>query len=251
MPGALDGRRPVRRPLFTPARSCRRASTTAASGWSPWLAEQTPLVLAVDDAHWADAASLRVLLDVQAELSVLPVLLVLASRPVENPDVTAPAGRDGRPAGLCRAHPRAAQSRKAVEAVVDRHLGEPAHDAFVDECLTVSGGNAFYLHELLRPYRGDFRLDLQSMRLRRHDVAAPDDRRGGWASSAPSAAILAQAAAVPRRRLLTVGGGRAGRARRGHQCPRDRPARGGQHADRTAIPSSSCTPSSGPRSRRR
>jgi hypothetical protein len=44
------------------------------------LAEQTPLVLAVDDAHWADAASLRFLHYLARRLGELPVLLVVAVR---------------------------------------------------------------------------------------------------------------------------------------------------------------------------
>ena len=44
-------------------------------------------MLAVDDAHWADGASLRVLLDVQAEISFQRVAMVVASRPVENPEI--------------------------------------------------------------------------------------------------------------------------------------------------------------------
>src|SRR5918992_721296 len=44
------------------------------------LAEHTPYVLTVDDAHWADAASLRFLHYLARRLGELPVLLVVAVR---------------------------------------------------------------------------------------------------------------------------------------------------------------------------
>src|SRR4029078_1207098 len=99
-PGALEGAARFAGPLFTPGADLSQGVDYGCQWLIARLAEQSPLVLAVDDAHWADAASLRVLLDVQAEISgppwlllerqaeiwVQPVLLVLASRPVENPD---------------------------------------------------------------------------------------------------------------------------------------------------------------------
>ena len=45
------------------------------------LAESGPLVLAIDDAHWADAASLRFVRYLGRRLEGLPVLLALAARP--------------------------------------------------------------------------------------------------------------------------------------------------------------------------
>ena len=45
------------------------------------LAEQQPLLLAVDDAHWADAASLDYLGFLLPRLEELPVLLVMAVPP--------------------------------------------------------------------------------------------------------------------------------------------------------------------------
>lgn len=191
---ALTGAARFAAPLFTPGAELLHGVDYGCQWLVAGLAEQEPLVLAVDDAHWADAASLRVLLEVQAEISVLPVLLLLASRPVENPDAQ-------RRLATMAAQPECVVltpeplSRAGVDAVVTETLGEPAHDLFVDDCLLVSGGNAFYLHELLRPYRSDFRPDLQtvvtggSMSLR---------RTMSWRLSelGPAAASLAQSAAV-------------------------------------------------------
>ena len=141
------------RPLFTPGAELSQGVDYGCQWLVAWLAEQSPLVLAVDDAHWADPASLRVLLDVQAELSAQPVMLMLASRPVENPAVQSLLAAMGT-------HPDCAVlmpgtlTRDAVAALVADELGQSVDDAFVDECLRVSGGNAFYLHELMRQYHG-------------------------------------------------------------------------------------------------
>src|SRR6185437_34463 len=51
------------------------------------LAARQPLVLAVDDAHWADAPSLRWLAHLAARVEHLPVALLLAVR--HGPDATA------------------------------------------------------------------------------------------------------------------------------------------------------------------
>ena len=55
------------------------------------LAARRPLVIAVDDAHWADAPSLRWLAHLAARVEGLPVALLLAAR--DGPDEPGPARR--------------------------------------------------------------------------------------------------------------------------------------------------------------
>jgi len=191
---ALDGASRFARPLFTPGAELTQGVDYGCQWLVARLAEQSPLVLAVDDAHWADAASLRVLLDVQAELSAQPVMLMLASRPVENPAVQSLLAAIGT-------HPDCAVlmpgtlTRDAVAALVADELGHSFDDGFLDECLRVSGGNAFYLHELMRQYQGmepgaqPAMPSPSSLSLRR-TVAARLGELGGEATE------LAQAAAV-------------------------------------------------------
>jgi DNA-binding CsgD family transcriptional regulator len=148
---ALEGAAKFAVPLFTPGADLSHGVDYGCQWLIAWLAERAPLVLAIDDAHWADGASLRVLLDVQAEISVQRVAMLVASRPVENPEIQ-------RLLAALAAHPECevltpgTLSRAAVADLVAERLGQPADDAFVDECLKVSRGNAFYLHELLRPF---------------------------------------------------------------------------------------------------
>ncbi|HEV7494335.1 helix-turn-helix transcriptional regulator [Baekduia sp.] len=117
-----------------------------------WLAaafaEQQPLLLAVDDAHWSDAASLDFLSFLVPRLEELPVLLVLTCRPDE-------AGAERSLARIAtdsvarRLTPRALSPQGATALLTDT-LGRAPEAAFTATCHEVSGGNPFLLCELAR-----------------------------------------------------------------------------------------------------
>ena len=65
---ALEGAARFAIPLFTPGSDLTYGVDYGCQWLVAWLAERSPLVLAIDDAHWADGPSLRVLLDVQADI---------------------------------------------------------------------------------------------------------------------------------------------------------------------------------------
>ncbi len=191
---ALEGAARFAIPLFTPGADLSYGVDYGCQWLIAWLAERSPLVLAIDDAHWADGASLRVLLDVQADISVQPVTMLVASRPVENPEVQRLlAVMAAQPD--CKVLAPATLSREAVVEVVAEKLGYPAQDAFVDECLKVSHGNAFYLHELLRPYQTDARPNRQTF-VRSGTLSLRRTVAWRLGELGPEAALLAQAAAV-------------------------------------------------------
>ncbi len=112
------------------------------------LAEQQPLLLAVDDAHWSDAASLDFLGFLVPRLEELPVLLVLTCRPDE-------AGAERSLARIAtdslarRLTPRALSPQGAAALLADELEREP-EEAFTATCHDVSGGNPFLLCELAR-----------------------------------------------------------------------------------------------------
>jgi DNA-binding CsgD family transcriptional regulator len=112
------------------------------------LAEREPLLLAVDDAHWSDAASLDFLGFLLPRLEELPLLLVVTCRPNE-------AGAERSLARLAtdgfarRLTPRAL-SRAATMALLAAELDDEPENAFAATCHDVSGGNPFLLHELAR-----------------------------------------------------------------------------------------------------
>ncbi|HMJ02231.1 MAG TPA: AAA family ATPase, partial [Conexibacter sp.] len=112
------------------------------------LAERQPLLLTIDDAHWADAASLDYLGFLLPRLEELPVLLVLACRPDE-------AGAESSLARiatdtLARRLMPGALSREAAGTLLARELDDRPEDAFTTTCHEVSGGNPFLLCELAR-----------------------------------------------------------------------------------------------------
>ena len=111
------------------------------------LSERGPLLLCVDDAHWADAPSLRWLHYLARRLEGSPVGVVLAVRPGE-------PGADSDLLNAVAAEPitRLVQleplSVDGARAVVRHAIGPEADDQFCDACHAVTGGNPFLLREL-------------------------------------------------------------------------------------------------------
>jgi DNA-binding CsgD family transcriptional regulator len=115
------------------------------------LADTAPVLVLVDDCHWADPESLRFLHYLGQRLEGLPVAMVLAGRP---PD---PAGEDSAALwALVRSRPEAIPvfpqplTEDAAAELTRARLGETAAPAFCRACHAATGGNPLYLRELLR-----------------------------------------------------------------------------------------------------
>ena len=115
------------------------------------LADRQPLVIAVDDAHWADEPSLRWLAHLAPRLEGSAVALLVALRPAVPAlprawlEVLMAEARAVVRPGLL--------SEGAVAAVVRAALGSNATDALCAAVWAASGGNPLYLVELLRAAR--------------------------------------------------------------------------------------------------
>lgn len=168
---ALDG--PVRERLFTgatapaarlffhPSDGDRR--TREVDGYSVmhalfrFVGELTatgPLLLLLDDAHWADRPSLQFLSYLQRRLSHLPLGLVLAMRPAlqgAEPDLLErlPNGPDTQVQSL------RSLALDSVTALVHEQGFPTAGERFCQGCWQMTAGNPFYLHELLRELHED------------------------------------------------------------------------------------------------
>jgi DNA-binding CsgD family transcriptional regulator len=117
-----------------------------------WLtangAARQPLLIAVDDAHWADRASLRFLAYLAPRLEGLAVALLVTLRPSE-PASTATALVSIR-TGADRTVRPGLLSQGAVTWVVRQTLGGQVSEELCAALKRASGGNPFYLQELLR-----------------------------------------------------------------------------------------------------
>lgn len=114
------------------------------------LADEQPLVLCVDDLHWADVASLRWLEFLVRRIDGLPVLVVATCRPHE----------PGAPAELLSAIAAAAEtiepaplSDSAASDLLVATLGTTPDRGFVDAACEIARGNPLLLTVLAREAR--------------------------------------------------------------------------------------------------
>ena len=106
------------------------------------LSSQRPLSLLVDDAHWADAPSLRFLTFLLPRLEELCVALIVATRPREagaDDDLLATITTDSS-AEVIRLAPL---TRTAVDRFLTDGIGAEPDPEFVDACLGATGGTPF------------------------------------------------------------------------------------------------------------
>ena len=116
------------------------------------MAARRPVLLAIDDAHWADKPSLRWLAYLVARLEGLAVLVVAAVR----------SGEPGTPSGTIAAIARTARvmrpsalGREATGVLVRDTLGDHASAELCDACQSATAGNPFLLRCVLQELRDE------------------------------------------------------------------------------------------------
>jgi len=112
------------------------------------LAERGPLLLAVDDAHWADAPSLRCLEFLLPRLEDLAVLVVLAARPADPGASKELLARVSLDADASVVRPRAL-SPSATALLIRSQLGAVVQDGLCAAAHEVTAGNPFMLREVV------------------------------------------------------------------------------------------------------
>jgi DNA-binding CsgD family transcriptional regulator len=153
----LSGAAALVTPLFDAGALIQASTADAGGGFATlhglfWLtanlAARRPLLLAIDDLHWADPASLRWLAYLVRRLEGLPVLVVGCLRPAEpgaeqrllEEVLSDPDAFVIRPARL---------SEAGVARLVREALSQAADARFCAACFEATGGNPFLVRELL------------------------------------------------------------------------------------------------------
>jgi DNA-binding CsgD family transcriptional regulator len=154
-----------RRALFTGSAGLARSVFGLASGRPPedpfavlhglyWviagLAARGPVLLAVDDLHWADETSLELLAYLRGRIEDLPVLVVMATRPPESDQ--GPVATLTREEGIVTL-PIGPLGLESAERLIEHAFDTPPDPLFTVACRRVTAGNPFAISELLGELR--------------------------------------------------------------------------------------------------
>jgi DNA-binding CsgD family transcriptional regulator/tetratricopeptide (TPR) repeat protein len=153
----FGGAAALSRPLFTPTPDSPLPASDGAFSVLHglyWLlnnlADEGPVALLVDDLHWSDAESLRLLNYLAPRLDGLAVAVLATTRPGEG-DAGALARLAAAPETTVIG-PRPL-STQATATLCERKLGAEVAAEFAAACRAVTGGNPFFLEALLREAR--------------------------------------------------------------------------------------------------
>ena len=124
----------------------------AISGFWRRATASQPVLLILDDLHWADASSLRLLEFIAADLASIRLLLVFTYRDIEltrRHPLSETLASLARHRGFERRR-LAGLSRAETDAMIRVHTGVPASDALLDLVLERTDGNPLFIAEMIR-----------------------------------------------------------------------------------------------------
>src|SRR5829696_58786 len=154
----FDGAAALSHPLFAPT-GAALAAPSADGAFSIqhglyWLlnnlAAATPVLLVIDDLHWADTESLRFLNYLAPRLEGVPAAVVASTRPGEGDTAEVARLAAGPESTVLRPDPLSAE---ATAVLCERRLGGAVAPEFAAACREATGGNPFFLEALLREAR--------------------------------------------------------------------------------------------------
>jgi DNA-binding CsgD family transcriptional regulator len=163
------------------------------------LAQQQPVLLAIDDLHLADEPSLRFVAYLLRRVDSLPVTLALATRPPGSSERNVALLAAVLAGGRLDVLTPAPLDESGVAELLRESADRPVDDRFARACRQASGGNPFLLSELVRALRaGDVPFTARGAE-RVGEITPPQVARVARARLArldPSARALAHAVVV-------------------------------------------------------
>lgn len=121
----------------------RAAMERSVVDWLTLVARAGPLLVVLEDLHWGDEPSVQWIAAAIRAVSASPLMVLAVARP----DIEEPLGRLTSDPVLLRLAPL---TPKAATRMAHDVLGDDADPAVVVRVVERSGGNAFFLEELLR-----------------------------------------------------------------------------------------------------
>lgn len=128
------------------AAAARAAAYAAAVGALEQAAAQQPVMIVLDDLHWADEGSLQLLESVAAHLPGIPVVIVGTYRPT---DVGSGGGLSRLGGGTDRIELRGVDEARVVE-LLTTHIGAGRAAGLAAEVVRLTAGNPFLIVQLGR-----------------------------------------------------------------------------------------------------
>ncbi|PYO06778.1 MAG: adenylate/guanylate cyclase domain-containing protein [Candidatus Rokuibacteriota bacterium] len=111
--------------------------------------QHEPLLIVVDDLHWADSASVDLLRSIVDHLAERPLMVLLSHRPEARPPLVTRATQL-----IIRVHPLSAdETRSLVGGLFGAAVGEPL-TRLQDFVATRAGGNPLFVEEIVRSLVG-------------------------------------------------------------------------------------------------
>jgi DNA-binding CsgD family transcriptional regulator len=160
--------------------------------------ERRPALVAIDDLHWCDRASLEFVLYMLHRLEELPIAVLMTRRPGIGEGDSDVLDRIAVHPSV-RIETLSPLGPDAVGELTRRMLGDRADATVIDACYQATAGNPFYLHTLLLALREEHTLSSDQL-ARRARALAPDavtrTLRVRVGRVGPAGAALARAIAI-------------------------------------------------------
>jgi len=168
-----------------------RGRADAFVGLAQWASAQRPLLLIVEDLHWADRTTLEYLAALTHAATKLPVVLAMTTRPEGDPlDAAWRASTRGAPLATIDLGPLQAHEALALASGLFA-----TSQRYAQQCIERAAGNPLFLEQLLRAadeHEDAMPASLHSLVLARVDRLPERDR-----AALRAAAVIGQRFALP------------------------------------------------------